>query len=62
VRQAYYMIFLDTKVMLEIILKDRPHFEQAQKFLETIDDYTALSMLSTHLIMHFGRKEQVDHY
>jgi predicted nucleic acid-binding protein len=54
------MIFLDANIILEIVLKDRPHFEQAQKFLETVDDDTAISMLSAHLIMHFGRKEQID--
>lgn len=54
------MIFLDTNIVLEIILKNRPHFAQAQKFLEKVDDDTAISILSTHLIMHFGRKEQIE--
>ncbi len=54
------MIFLDANIILEIVLKDRPHFEQAQKLLEAVDDDTAISMLSVHLIMHFGRKEHID--
>lgn len=53
------MVFLDANVILEIILKDRPHFNQAKMFLEATSDDTAISILSTHLIMHFGRKEQV---
>jgi predicted nucleic acid-binding protein len=53
------MVFLDASVILEITLYDRPHFKQAQKFLETVEDDTAISMLSAHLIMHFGRKQQI---
>ena len=29
------------------------------KFLQTLTEYTAISMLNVHLIMYFGRKEQV---
>lgn len=54
------MVFLDANVILEVILKDRPHFNQAKKFLETVNDDTAVSVLSTHLIMHFGRKEHIE--
>lgn len=54
------MVFLDANVVLEIVLKDRPHFNQAVRFLETVTDDTAISLLSTHLIMHFARKEKVD--
>ena len=50
------MVFLDANVVLEVILKDRPHFDEAKKFLETITDVTAISVLTVHLIMHFGRK------
>ena len=54
------MVFLDANVVLEIILKDRPHFNQAKKFLEAIDDDTAVSVLSTHLIMYFGRNQHIE--
>jgi predicted nucleic acid-binding protein len=50
------MVFLDTNIVLEIILKDRPHFEAAQKYLETAADETAISVLTAHLVMYFGRK------
>jgi len=51
------MVFLDANVILEITLKDRPRFEQAQQFLETLTDDTAISILTVHLLMHFGRKQ-----
>jgi predicted nucleic acid-binding protein len=53
------MVFLDTNVVLEVILKDRPHFEEARKVLDTISEVTAISILTAHLIMHFGRKAQI---
>ncbi|HUC88099.1 MAG TPA: type II toxin-antitoxin system VapC family toxin [Candidatus Binatia bacterium] len=53
------MVFLDANVILEITLKDRPHFDQAKQFLESVADDTAISMLTAHLIMYFGRKAHV---
>jgi predicted nucleic acid-binding protein len=53
------MVFLDASVVLEIILKDRPHLEQAQQFLETLTDDTAISILTVHLLMYFGRKQGI---
>lgn len=54
------MVFLDTNILLEITLNNRVHFSQVKRFLEALDDETAISTLSAHLIMHFGRKEQAD--
>lgn len=53
------MVFLDANVVLEIILKDRPRLEQAQQFLESLTDDTAISILTVHLLMHFGRKQGI---
>jgi hypothetical protein len=53
------MVFLDANVVLEIILKDRLNSNRTIKFLDGINDDTALSVLSVHLIMHFGRKERI---
>jgi len=53
------MVFLDANVVLEITLKDRPRFEQAQQFLETLTNDTAISILTVHLLMHFGRKQGI---
>lgn len=54
------MVFLDTNILLEIVLKDRDKRLQVESFLKAVDESTAISMLSVHLIMHFGRKSQID--
>jgi predicted nucleic acid-binding protein len=54
------MMFLDTDVLLEIILRDRPKRKQVENFLVSVSEPTAVSMLSVHLIMHFGRKEKAE--
>ena len=54
------MVFLDTSILLEIILKDRAKRLQAESFLKSIEEPTAISMLSVHLIMYFGRKAQIN--
>ncbi len=53
------MVFLDANVVLEIVLKDRPHLEQAQQFLVKLTDDTAISILTVHLLMYFGRKQGI---
>jgi predicted nucleic acid-binding protein len=53
------MVFLDANVLLEIVLKDRPRLEQVLQFLETLNDDTAISILTVHLLMHFGRKQGI---
>jgi predicted nucleic acid-binding protein len=52
------MVFLDASILLEIILRDRAKKLQVENFLQAVSEPTAISMLSVHLIMHFGRKEQ----
>lgn len=52
------MVFLDANILLEIILKDRAKKLQVENFLHSVSEPTAISMLSIHLIMYFGRKEQ----
>ena|SRR2546421_7350480 len=54
------MIFLDTNILLEITLVGRPHYTQAKHFLENTKEATAISMLTSHLVMHFGRKAQTE--
>lgn len=53
------MVFLDANIILEITLKDRPRLEQAQRFLGVLTDDTAISILTVHLLMHFGRKQGI---
>jgi len=54
------MVFLDTNILLEIILKDRAKKLQVENFLKVVSEPSAISMLSVNLIMHFGRKEQAN--
>lgn len=54
------MVFLDTNILLEIILVDRPHYTQVERFLASIKEEAAISLLTAHLVMHFGRKEQAE--
>jgi predicted nucleic acid-binding protein len=53
------MIFLDANILLEITLKDRSRARQVIKYLSMASGSTAVSMLSVHLLMHFGKKEQI---
>jgi len=53
------MVFLDANVILEIVLKDRPRFKQAHEFLDSLSEDTAISLLTVHLLMHFGRKQDI---
>lgn len=54
------MIFLDANILLEIVLVDRPRYGQVKRLLEAMHEETAISMLTVHLVMHFGRKEEAD--
>jgi len=57
------MVFLDSNILLEVILKGRTKRSQVKEYLESMsksDDFSSISMLTVHLIMHFGRKEQID--
>jgi predicted nucleic acid-binding protein len=57
------MVFLDANILLEIILKNRAKRPQVKEYLESLsksNDFASISMLTANLIMHFGRKEQID--
>lgn len=54
------MIFLDTNILLEVVLTDRPHFKEVERFVAKISEETAVSLLTVHLVMYFGRKEQAN--
>lgn len=57
------MVFLDSNILLEVILKGRTKRSQVKEYLEYMsksDDFSSISMLTVHLIIHFGRKEQID--
>ncbi len=54
------MIFLDTNILLEIILTNRSRYTHVKHFLEMTQEETAISILTAHLVLHFGRKEQAE--
>lgn len=54
------MIFLDTNILLELILAGRPRYTEVKQFLQGTTEETAISALTVHLVMHFGRKEQAE--
>jgi len=53
------MDFLDTNIILEITLPERPAITKVEKVLEELSGPTAISTLSIHIIMHFGRKSKI---
>ena len=53
------MVFLDSNILLELILDKRTRVREVTDYLADLSDSTAISLLSVHLVMHFGRKEQV---
>ncbi len=54
------MVFLDANILLEIILRDRAKKDQVENYLTLVNEPTAISILSVHLIMYFGRKEKAE--
>ena len=54
------MVFLDANILLEIILKNRTKMVKVESYLSSVNEPTAISMLSAHLIMYFGRKEKAE--
>lgn len=53
------MVFLDANILLELILEDRTRVQIVSDYLSTVSETTVISMLSAHLVLHFGRKEKV---
>ncbi len=50
------MIFLDANILLELLLPGRRKVLQVEKYLEEqTGQIFAISMLSVHLVWHFGR-------
>lgn len=51
------MILLDANVLLEIVIAGRSHSEKVLRFLEQNKDPFCISMLTVHLVLHFGIKD-----
>lgn len=49
------LVFIDTNVLLDVLLPDRPRFVLASQFISNSPSL-AISALSVHLAVHFGKK------
>ena len=54
------MIFLDANVLLELLLPDRPKTAALAIVLSKLEHKTAISALTVHLVMHFGRQAGIN--
>ena len=50
------MVFLDANILLEIALANRPNYAAVKQLLGSIRQETAISLLTVHLVLHFGRQ------
>ncbi len=53
------MVFLDANILLEYLLPNRLKVDQVRQLLKTVGQPTAISALTAHLVLHFGRVERV---
>lgn len=53
------MVFIDANVLLELILPNRQRASSVATELNKLTEQAAISTLSVHLIMHFGRRERI---
>jgi predicted nucleic acid-binding protein len=53
------MVFLDANILLELSIANRANAEKVRSKLSSNNDY-AISMLTVHLIWHFGRQAKID--
>jgi len=53
------MVYLDANILIETILPGRPLAREVADRLDQIDTDIAVSVLTVHLVYHFGRKYKV---
>ncbi len=53
------MILLDANIVLEVLLPNRAKQEKVAKLLLGLDSPTCITMLTVHLVFHFGRISQI---
>ena len=51
------MILLDANFLLELIISGRKHKTKALNYLQNIKENFCVSMLSVHLVLHFGLED-----
>lgn len=54
------MVFLDTNILLELLLPGRKYADHVEELLSGISERTVISMLSVHIVYYFGRLSGVD--
>ncbi len=54
------MILLDANILLEILIAGRPNAEAVLAWLERNQSPCSISMLTVHLVLHFGLKDGLD--
>ncbi len=50
------MVFLDANILLEVVLPGRAQQQRVEALLSSLREPTAISMLTVHLVLHFGTK------
>lgn len=51
------MTLLDANILLEILIDNRPQRAAVLKWMENISESYCVSMLTVHLVLHFGLKD-----
>lgn len=51
------MILLDANILLEVLVAGRPHAQDVMAWLERNESPCCISLLTVHLVLHFGLKD-----
>jgi predicted nucleic acid-binding protein len=51
------MVLLDANILLEMLITGRPHQQDVLEWMEHSSDPYCISMLTVHLVLHFGLKD-----
>lgn len=54
------MILLDANILLELLLPDRKKKDAVRTWLRETTDVPYVTMLSVHLVLHFGLRDKID--
>lgn len=53
------MVFLDANIVLELLLLNRRKRQIVRQLVDDLDEAMAISSLTAHLVLHFGRLESI---
>ncbi|MGB4800962.1 MAG: PIN domain-containing protein [Candidatus Saccharimonadales bacterium] len=54
------MILLDADILLELLLPGRLRKARVRQYLQETTETPVITMLSVHLVLHFGLREKID--